>query len=1328
MPDNSVEQFKEILTFDQVLKEELKLIKVRRKAVPEEPGERCDKSKWFDQCLDDARKEALDQELVGLALSGGGIRSASFAIGIIQGLATLKLLGRFDYLSTVSGGGYAGGWLAAWLLREKNLDNVEKQLDPNRIRQAKATRPLLRSGQAVEAEPESIRHVRAYSSYLTPWGGLFSADSWTLLAIIIRNVLINFLIILPATLALVFFLRALAYFAQPVLNSGDELTRQIRHAAVMDAYWFEYSYSSWNFWWVLLSFVAGLGFLIYAFGVNRSALPILRDQENGAASGCPTPRTVYTKVVIPAILASLLLPLSMPGMLAILRETMVASLTERLGINWLIEQLGIKQSIADAGFLSLSNVMIHALFYGLMFWLISLGACGKLDGRKLRQRALAAGAVGGILLTFFEYLISYFFAIPHVYVVLAPPAALLVIRLSITAFVAMTSDLILEPEREWWGRLAGLLALYGFAWLIVTGSVLLVPVVLKAAATWVQASVSVGFLLSTLWGVVVGFSRNSGKPMDQASTATLVISRLTNLAPPVFLIGFLACCGLLAKFLLGETWGRAPVGASFWDSLVAIRGLPVAGVGHWLLFRSVLWTVLLALVAWLISTLVQSDKFTLQAMYANRLTRCFLGASRPSASWNRRWGQESGGRLCRSGAPTNAQGNSRDPVLFTGLDHKDDVNLTELKIGDQGYPGPHLLINATLNLVGSDDLTLRERLAEPFLISPLCCGTNLTGYVRVNKRAGQILTLGRAIATSGAAVDPNMGYYNSLPMSIMLTIFNARLGMWIENPSPRAIDPLQPIQRTRSEPWLREETRFASMLLTEMFGNTTAECDNVHISDGGHFDNLGVYELIRRRCKYVVAVDAGEDSRACSENLANLIRLCRIDLGIPIEVDTSCLRLPADSLPNGLTKQHVAIGRIRYDEVHQGATPGILVYIKISLTGDEPQDVLQFASTYTDFPHESTANQFFGEARFEAYRALGEHVARSVFERAVGDLRTQAGSPTSNRRLFHSLHEQWSEDLAVATETYLDSTKAWVTLQRDLRENPLLGRLSREIYPELALAQPVGWTEPLVLSEARSLERERAELHAVSEMLQVLEDVWVRLKLGRHHNLRLNRGWMNVFRRWTASKVFQRHWPILRPEFTELIPLLEENLQLKIGELRIEPVDIAESPLQNPLMREIHAAFLESWRGTNQPTLGEVQVLWDRINPTGAHVAWVALQPLPTDHGERSIPCGFLMLSSGAAPKDPKVRLTIWVSPERRSCGVGTKLLETFLAEWKQKSTQEGFPKTIVAQFPTIQSARTISLRERDFVATFLAFHGFRPRGDSLVSDPTSAVEMELHL
>jgi hypothetical protein len=141
---------------------------------------------------------------VGLALSGGGIRSATFNLGLLQGLAGLGLLHFFDFLSTVSGGGYIGGWLSAWIKRGGGTGAVQKELQTDRSSRAAGT-----------DEAGAIRHLRRYSNYLAPRQGFLSADDWVLWASYLRNFLLNQLVLLPATVAVLLLVRLVMLLYYP---------------------------------------------------------------------------------------------------------------------------------------------------------------------------------------------------------------------------------------------------------------------------------------------------------------------------------------------------------------------------------------------------------------------------------------------------------------------------------------------------------------------------------------------------------------------------------------------------------------------------------------------------------------------------------------------------------------------------------------------------------------------------------------------------------------------------------------------------------------------------------------------------------------------------------------------------------------------------------------------------------------------------------------------------------------------------------------------------------------------------------------------------------
>jgi hypothetical protein len=153
----------------------------------------------------------------------------------------------------------------------------------------------------------------------------------------------------------------------------------------------------------------------------------------------------------------------------------------------------------------------------------------------------------------------------------------------------------------------------------------------------------------------------------------------------------------------------------------------------------------------------------------------------------------------------------------------------------------------------------------------------------------------------------------------------------------------------------------------------------VNISDGGHIENLAIYELLRRRCRLVIAVDAECDSQMNCPSLATVIRYAQIDLGLEIDIDLAPLRLKSD----GLVADHWTVGTIDYGSGERGT----LLYVKSSLTGDEPQYVTDYRRRFPTFPHESTADQFFNETQFESYRALGFHtMTKALGAAALGDV------------------------------------------------------------------------------------------------------------------------------------------------------------------------------------------------------------------------------------------------------------------------------------------------------------------------------------------------------
>ncbi|MHC4859991.1 MAG: patatin-like phospholipase family protein [Planctomycetota bacterium] len=293
------------------------------------------------------------------------------------------------------------------------------------------------------------------------------------------------------------------------------------------------------------------------------------------------------------------------------------------------------------------------------------------------------------------------------------------------------------------------------------------------------------------------------------------------------------------------------------------------------------------------------------------------------------------------------------------------------KLSDLNRPGtraPYHLINAALNLQGSGDPDLRGRNADFFIFSKRFTGGPRVGYCETAKleEYDRHLDLGTALAISGAAAAPNMGVTTVPSLVFLMTFLNIRLGYWLLNPSAvRNSTGLGRLLLWRGAGPLH--------LLQESVSGLSLSGSHVNISDGGHVENLAIYELLRRRCRFIVSVDGGADPAHRYRRLIELIRFAKIDMGIKIDVDLADL----DKDEQGLSRKHSVLGTIRYGEHETGQ----LLYIKASLTGDENPYVLDYAAENPQFPHQPTTNQFFTEAQFEAYRALGYHAAsRAIAE------------------------------------------------------------------------------------------------------------------------------------------------------------------------------------------------------------------------------------------------------------------------------------------------------------------------------------------------------------
>jgi len=848
------------------------------------------------------------QGLSALCLSGGGIRSATFNLGVLQALARHGLLSEFDYLSSVSGGGYIAGWLRAWMARDgarKVIGDLAGR-DPATAKSQKPNNPLA-------PEPKPIDSLREYSNYLTPRVGLFSADTWTGAAIIIRNLLLNWLVLIP-------FLAAVFTIPQICLLITES--------------------PPWPGWVLDLLVAGALGAALLA------SHNVYRARRLWKTRGTSQFRFVIATVA-PLWLSCLLLAT------AALRTPWNGPFTARFDAT-----------VGVWTFAALWCVVIP-----LAGWALTEPRWRKAHSYARPWVEGAAIVVSGtvataILVIVFTHWHAALVAHPALYVILAVPVLLGVYLLARALFVAIAScerepadgiprrdDADRAPtggvlgrddaDREWWARLSGWVLLVGVIWLLFSGLCLLGDYLWQRFEHRYLNQILAG--MGGLSGIVASLlGKGGGTASGRGSTSktsTPWKEWVLGAAAPVF------CVCIVILLAHGTTLvGRLVTGNG--DLLAIPAGLESKSNVQFVELVLFLWVPILAVaVSVIMGRFVNVNRFSLHGLYRNRLVRAYLGASNPT----------------------------RQPDPFTGFDPNDNLRLHELwkSDGPKAATRPLPVINVCLNLVMSEEkLAWQQRKAESFSMTPFYCGNFHDGY-RSSKEYGGPggVSLGTAVTISGAAANPNMGYHSSPAIMFLMGLFNARLGAWLGNVSKEGAKTYD-----LPGPWHALLPLFA-----ELFGWTNSKSRYVNLSDGGHFDNLGLYEMVLRRCRYILVSDAGCDLAAGFEDLGNAIRKIRIDFGIPIEFTNKILISPRDDTKDGL---YCATATIHYNAVDgDDVAPGHIVYIKPALFARRsfiPYDIYSYSRSSDSFPHESTADQWFTEAQFESYRALGVHVIEQI--------------------------------------------------------------------------------------------------------------------------------------------------------------------------------------------------------------------------------------------------------------------------------------------------------------------------------------------------------------
>jgi Patatin-like phospholipase len=852
------------------------------------------------------------QRRSALCLSGGGIRSATFGLGVIQGLARKNLLDKFDYLSTVSGGGYIGGWLTAWIHRAGGPETVVSGLVPARAE----TQPAAKGGPPppprpkLEPDPEPIRHLRAYSNYLNPRFGLLTADTWTLVGIYLRNLILNWVVILPLLVAVLAVPRI-------VIAIGRYPVSTATRVGVL---------------------VVGLAFLLAAvayLGLHRPSL--VRQRGHGQTSG----QTVFGQYADQAsFLRWCLTPLTLSAICLTAYWQWVSRPSDGLEPPLATGYPDQPGAVAFA----LTGLVVHVLA-----WVVYSAIRKSFKNVWELLVVATVGVLGGLLVWITaRQLLPGLPAVegwPSYYVCVALPLFLGAFLLIATLFIGFVTDWTDDEDREWWARAGAWVLIVSAVWLVFSTLVVIGPMLLLALPKTLAAVGGASGLLA----VLIGRSARTGgsaKPEVGSGWRSGRLDLIAAAAAPIAIACIVAGLSLITDPLLvllsgavSRVWGRDwTLSATPFDHMRIIELAPLG--------LTIVVGIVSALVGLVMGRVIDINRYSLHGMYRDRLIRAYLGASHEP----------------------------RTPNPFTEFDPEDNVYMRELRPQQRPLP----VINIALNLVKGGRLAWQQRKAESFTVSPLHAGSLRVGYrrprgdqdARPYGHPERGISLGTAIAISGAAASPNMGYHSSPTVTFLMTLFNARLGWWLGNPGPhgdRTYDHSHPV--------------FAiGPMVAEAFGLTDNTSPYVYLSDGGHFENLGLYEMVLRRCHYVVVSDAGCDPKYAFEDLGNAIRKIRVDLGVPITMETIHIYpKPEVAAPRPPTGRYCAVGKIGYREVDgDRAVDGVLIYLKPAVLGEEPTDIRNYSTSSAAFPHEPTSDQWFSESQFESYRMLGYHAIREI--------------------------------------------------------------------------------------------------------------------------------------------------------------------------------------------------------------------------------------------------------------------------------------------------------------------------------------------------------------
>ena len=820
---------------------------------------------------------------VGFALSGGGIRSATFCLGIFQALAKqidsnsgIAKIHKIDYLSTVSGGGYFGAFLGRLFTRRADVETV-----------------------LADNQSDEIKWLRENGRYLSPDGG---GDLLRAIALTLRNWISTQIVMASLALFSFFLLHWLEFNGIPDivayivtyfdLTKIPTLTFELPNKTIQ--LW-------WSTWWILPAATIA----VFTVPPGWAYWMVIHDELSW--------NSLKTKIRDQSILwisplVGLGVATGLTGIVAYVTNNSIwwglFCLSVLTWIFWIlaewIPQSETKKWVAQSENKDNKDNKDNLNIYEddhARHWLTSAMKFGLTLSIGLVLLALIDTLAKSLLLLFVHNNYEFSSSVSKIWIgsfALSGLIAPFVDRI-VAWFGALQKGKSLELPLKWLGQFAG----------IAVFAVILISIdALSYAIFW-----------------------NFPRP-----TQTTSINQYSSLI-------------LLFLFVFSWLFGRN-------------------------------WSFL--------------NRSSLHALYSSRLTRAYLGATNPNR---------------------HQQNPDKNSAVVDVLPDE-DITLDDYYEKSLKNSAPLHLINVTVNQTIDSASQIQQQDRKGYYLSIGPAGFCLGGAIANNGEAptpipprGQPnqnyhkdfksspcedLSLGQTVAISGAAFSTGMGEQTGIGLSLLIGFFNLRLGFWWNahgwKKDGKRKDSLTAV--TEGLAWLFPVQSYILDEYLARFHGPTKELWN--LSDGGHFENMGAYELIRRKIPRIVIIDSEADPDYQFQGLGNLVRKVRIDFDAEVEfysltqLDTLAIIDANTVRPNWLGtledikdgKAYATLAKVNYPS----APPSMLLYIKAAVIGNEPRDILHYRDTNSSFPQQSTADQFFDEAQWESYRKLGEHIGSQVFQ------------------------------------------------------------------------------------------------------------------------------------------------------------------------------------------------------------------------------------------------------------------------------------------------------------------------------------------------------------